>query len=126
MDQLDALGHVVTVWRLGLNMPVKQFLEEEKWKPVYRNRLGTWGLSNYKVIATIIILVRVEELLGVIRMSPLRDFPLPEACRRLLAGADLPDHQLKAAGLRHLFLLSRHSGPRQGPPSPFCMVDAGE
>ena len=114
------------VWRLGLVMPAKQFLEEDKWKPVYWERLENWGLSNDKVMATVITLDSEEELVDMIRMSPRCDFLLPDAYRQLLEGVDLQDHQTNIAGAEHFFLLSLHSGLRTGPPSPLCMVDASQ
>lgn len=113
-------------WHLGLMMTAGQLLDESKWRPVYRERLAAWGLSDDTAMATVIVVDDEEQLLELIQASPSRDFLLPDVHRELVTAAELPDHQQRASESGHFFLLSRHGGGRPGPPSPLCMVDAGE
>jgi hypothetical protein len=79
---------------LGINVTARQFVELEKWRPIFAQRLRAWGLDSDEPVASFIVARSTDEVLAIILARPQSDFFLPEELRSGLEPRIGPAHRL--------------------------------
>lgn len=92
---------------LGINVSASQFVDLDRWRPLFHRRLREWNLNSDEPVATVIVVRSLTELSGLIAASPRRDFLLPASLQAELQITSLTSHRPLPASSAHVLLLSR-------------------
>jgi hypothetical protein len=90
--------------QLGVLVSGQEFVTLDRWMPVFHGRLRAMGLDSTEPIATAIFARTSDELREILRARPGSDFFVPVNWAGL---APFPEHEMRAASGRRLFLLAR-------------------
>jgi hypothetical protein len=87
---------------LGITVTTDQFVELDRWRPQFEQRLAAWGLPSGEPIATVVLARSEADVRRIIASRPGSDFSLP----RDLAGIGDPAHEFWNAPGGRIFLMS--------------------
>ena len=91
---------------LGITVSTAQFLDLERWKPQFRERLERWGLASGAPIATNIVSGSIEDIVRLVATLPRSDFYLPANITAQLPAETLSTRSIVRLSPERLFLLS--------------------
>jgi hypothetical protein len=91
---------------LGINVPVSQFVDLGRWRPLFRLRLREWNLDSDEPVATVIVARSLTELGDLVAASPRRDFLLPASLRSAVEPYAQTTHRPWVASPVHHLLLA--------------------
>ena len=83
-----------------------QFLDLDRWKPQFRERLERWGLASGAPIATNIVSGSIEDIVRLVATLPQSDFYLPANITAQLPAKTLSTRSIVRLSPERLFLLS--------------------
>ena len=92
---------------LGIHVTAAQFLDLDRWRPVFRQRLRTWNLDADEPLATALTVRSPAELAALIAASSRSDFFLPTSLRAALEPPTQATHRAFLASPDYFFLLTR-------------------
>jgi len=100
-------AHGIDFRHLGINVTIAQFLELDRWRPIFHQRLRAWNLDSDEPLATVIVAGSPVELATLLAASPQTDFFLPTSLRSTVAETAESTHRLLPVSASHFFLLAR-------------------
>ncbi len=107
MDPREHLPtHGLDLRYLGIHVTAAQFVELERWRPVFRQRLRAWNLDSDEPLASVIAARSTAELASVIAASPHSDFFLPASLHTALEPHVQATHRILPASPAYVFLLA--------------------
>lgn len=103
---------------LGIVLTADQFVDTGATKSLYVKRLANWGVTSPQPIGSVIIALRNEDIVKLVRAQPERDFWLPSGLAGTAEEMAQSSHDLVSAGAGRVFLLSRKATPAARPKLP--------
>jgi hypothetical protein len=92
---------------LGITVTTDQFLELDRWLPVFRLRLREWGSPSTQAVATAIVARSQEDEVRLVKALPDSDFYLSTNLLRRMPGEAASAHTLVALSNERCFLLAK-------------------
>ncbi|MEK7403540.1 MAG: glycosyltransferase family 39 protein [Acidobacteriota bacterium] len=92
--------------QLGIMVTTDEFLDLDRWRPVFRQRLKAWSLDSDEPLATVVTFRSPEEVARLVRAHPQSDFLLPGQILPRLDGVETT-HQVIRVSAARVLLLSR-------------------
>jgi hypothetical protein len=91
---------------LGVTMRAEQFIELDRWRDMYAERLRSWGVPSSQPLATAIVARTQQEVGTLAARSPNTDFFLPEELLAVLPTSTHLTHSVVPAANGRVFLLA--------------------
>jgi hypothetical protein len=92
---------------LGITVTDGQFLELDRWLPVFGPRLREWGNPSTQAVATVIIVRSEQDEVKLVEALPGVDFYLPSKLLPLMPGGAMSAHTLVTLSGERCFLLAK-------------------
>ena len=87
---------------LGITVTTDRFVELDRWRPQFEQRLAAWGLPSGEPIATVVLARSADDVRRIVASRPRSDFSLP----RDLAGIGDAAHEFWSPPGGRVYLLS--------------------
>jgi hypothetical protein len=92
---------------LGITVTTDQFLELDRWLPIFLRRLREWGNDSAQPVATVIIARSEQDVVKIVEALPGTDFYLPSKLLPLMPGEAMSAHTVVTPSGERCFLLAK-------------------
>ena len=99
---------------MGIVLDAPQFDDLDRELPLFRRRLGEWGMESTSPVGTLIVGETTAELARTVRNHPTADFFLPERYLDAVAASAAAAQEVVPTPPGHFLLLARQIQPAAG------------
>ena len=92
---------------LGITVTGNEFLELDRWLPVFRPRLREWGNPSTRAVATVITVRSEQDEVRLVEVHPHTDFYLPSKLLPLMPVGAMSAHTVVTLSGERCFLLAK-------------------